>query len=252
MGRRYVIAGNWKMNKTVAETTDLCQKLKTGLKQRSSFEAVICPPFTSIPAAEVVLRGTQIAIGGQNICWAAEGAYTGEISARMLLTCKCKYVILGHSERREYLDEDDSLIGKKVRLALAEGLVPIVCVGERIDEREAGKTEEVVGSQFDGVFAEIDKAGFDKCVIAYEPVWAIGTGKTATPEMAEEVHRFIRGKAKALYGSESAEAVQILYGGSMKPSNSAELLAQPDIDGGLIGGASLDADSFLGIISTVP
>jgi len=168
------------------------------------------------------------------------------------LTCKCKYVIFAHSERREYLKEDDGLTGKTLALALSEGLLPIVCVGERLEEREAGRTEEVVGSQFEGVFAAIDRNGFEKCVIAYEPVWAIGTGKTATPEMAEVVHRFIRGRVEARYGKESASSIRILYGGSMKPSNSAALLAQPDIDGGLIGGASLDAESFLGIIATVP
>ena len=169
----------------------------------------------------------------------------------MLLTAGCKYVILGHSERREYLSESDQLIGTKVQLALTEGLVPIVCVGEKLDERESGRMEDVVGGQFDGVFANIDRAGFDKCVIAYEPVWAIGTGKTATPEMAEDVHRFIRGKVEKKFGRDSAERIRILYGGSMKPTNSTELLAQPDIDGGLIGGASLKADSFLAIASTI-
>jgi triosephosphate isomerase len=213
---------------------------------------VVCPPFTSISAATEAFAGTDVAVGGQNICWEAEGAFTGEVSARMLLTSGCKYVILGHSERREYFSESDQLIGSKVQLALSCGLVPIICVGEKIEQREAGKTEEVVGGQFDGVFADITRDGFDNCVIAYEPVWAIGTGKTATPEMAEEVHRFIRTRVAGKYGDDSADKIRILYGGSMKPTNSSDLLTQPDIDGGLIGGASLTADSFLGIVSTVP
>lgn len=249
--RMYIIAGNWKMQKDQHEAVELCMAIKSGYVPNDRYELVICPPFTSIAAAVECVKGTDIAVGGQNICWEAEGAFTGEVSAQMLLTAECKYVILGHSERREYFSESDRLVGSKVQLALETGLVPIVCVGEKIEDREEGQTENVVGGQFDGVFADIDMAGFDKCVIAYEPVWAIGTGKTATPEMAEEVHRFIREKAEKKYGRESAAKMRILYGGSMKPTNSAELLAQPDIDGGLIGGASLKADSFLGIASTV-
>ncbi|MFH1892540.1 MAG: triose-phosphate isomerase [Candidatus Zixiibacteriota bacterium] len=249
--RRYVIAGNWKMQKDDREAVELCNAIRSGYKPDDRYELVICPPFTSIASAVETVKGTDIAVGGQNICWEAEGAFTGEVSAQMLLTAGCKYVILGHSERREYLSEGDQLIGTKVQLALSTGLVPIVCVGEKIEERESGRTEDVVGGQFDGVFADIDKAGFDKCVVAYEPVWAIGTGKTATPEMADDVHRFIRGRVEKKFGRESAEKMRILYGGSMKPTNSAELLAQPNIDGGLIGGASLKADSFLGIASTI-
>ena len=250
--RQYIIAGNWKMFKDDHETVELCGAIKTGLTANSRYEAVVCPPFTSIGKAVETLAGTGVAVGGQNICWELEGAFTGEVSAQMLLTSGCKYVILGHSERRGYFSESDQLIGTKVQLALSCGLAPIICVGEKLEHREAGKTEVVVGGQFDGVFAGIDKDSFDKCVVAYEPVWAIGTGKTATPEMAEEVHEFIRGRVAQKYGQDSAERVRILYGGSMKPTNSTDLLAQPDIDGGLIGGASLKADSFLGIISTVP
>ncbi len=250
--RQFIIAGNWKMFMDDRETVELCDAIKAGLRADNRYEALVCPPFISIGRAVETLAGTGVAVGGQNICWEAEGAFTGEVSAQMLLTSGCKYVILGHSERREYFSESDQLIGTKVQLALSRGLVPIICVGEKLEHREAGKTEEVVGGQFDGVFAGIDRNGFDKCVIAYEPVWAIGTGKTATPEMAEEVHKFIRGKIAQKYGENSAEKLRILYGGSMKPTNSADLLAQPDIDGGLIGGASLKADSFLGIISTVP
>lgn len=250
--RQFIIAGNWKMFMDDRETVDLCSAIKAGLKTDDRYEAVVCPPFTSIGNAVETLAGTGVAVGGQNICWETEGAFTGEVSAQMLLTSGCKYVILGHSERREYFSESDQLIGTKVQLALSCGLVPIVCVGEKLEHREAGNTEEVVGGQFDGVFTGIDRDGFDRCVIAYEPVWAIGTGKTATPEMAEDAHKFIRGRVAQKYGEDSAEKLRILYGGSMKPTNSVDLLAQPDIDGGLIGGASLKADSFLGIISTIP
>ena len=249
--RKYIIAGNWKMHKDDRETVELCSAIRDGFKPDDRYELVICPPFTSLSRAIETLSGTEIAVGGQNICWEEEGAYTGEVSARMLLTIGCKYVILGHSERREYFSESDQLIGKKVQLALSSGLIPIVCVGEKIEQREAGRTEDIISGQFDGVFADIGKDGFDKCVIAYEPIWAIGTGKTATPEMAEDVHRFIRDKVKQKYGDESAARIRILYGGSMKPTNSSALLAQPDIDGGLIGGASLKSDSFLGIASTI-
>jgi triosephosphate isomerase len=250
--RQYIIAGNWKMHKDERETVVLCDAIKSALTQDDRYEIVICPPFTSIGRAVETLAGTGVAVGGQNICWEAEGAFTGEVSARMLLTCGCKYVILGHSERREYFSESDQLIGTKVQLAVSSGLAPVVCVGEKIEQREEGKTEEIVGSQFDTIFADIDRDEFAKCVIAYEPVWAIGTGRTATPEMAEDVHRFVRQKVEDRYGHGTAERIRILYGGSMKPTNSAELLAQPDIDGGLIGGASLEAESFLGIVSTVP
>jgi len=250
--RKYLIAGNWKMNKDHRETVDLINNIKSGFKPGDNFDALVCPPFTSIPAAVKSAEGSGIKVGGQNICWEEKGAYTGEISAQMLLTIGCEYVILGHSERREYLKESDELISKKVKLAIDTGIKPIVCVGETLDQREQNKTEEVIGGQFEGAFDGVDKVAFDQCVIAYEPVWAIGTGKTATPEMAEDVHRFIRNKVREKYEEDSAEKIRILYGGSMKPSNSAELLSQPDIDGGLIGGASLDAESFLGIISTVP
>ncbi len=250
--RQFIIAGNWKMHMDSRETVVLCSAIKSKFRPDDRYELVICPPFTSICKAVEVLAGTAISVGGQNICWEENGAFTGEVSAQMLLTSGCKYVILGHSERRQYFLEDDQLIDVKVQLALSCGLAPIVCIGEKLEQREAGKTEEVVGGQFDGVFANIDKDGFDKCVIAYEPVWAIGTGETATPEMAEEVHRFVRGKVADKYGDDSAGRIRILYGGSMKPTNSADLLAQPDIDGGLIGGASLKADGFLGIVSYVP
>jgi triosephosphate isomerase len=249
--RRKIIAGNWKMFKDARETSIFCESLRAVYKPDPRFEMVVCPPFTSISAAVYALAGTDIAVGGQNCGWETEGAFTGEVSPRMLLTSGCKYVILGHSERRQYFSESDQLIGKKVQLALSLGLLPIVCLGEKIDEREAGKTEEVVGRQFDGAFHSVDRTGFDKCVIAYEPVWAIGTGKTATPEMAEEVHRFIRGRSASRFGAESASEIRILYGGSMKPTNSGELLAEADIDGGLIGGASLDVGSFVEIAASV-
>ncbi len=247
--RRIIIAGNWKMNMTNSEAVDLAKGLMRHGGDGGRKRVVICPPFTALSDVSRATTGTQLYLGAQNMYPENSGAFTGEISPDMLLTIGVTYVILGHSERREYLSESDEFVNRKVRMALDSGLIPIVCVGEKIAEREAGRTEEVVGGQIDGSLAGLSDDDLKQTVIAYEPVWAIGTGKTASPEMAEEVHAFIRGRLRAKYGN-TADEVSILYGGSMKGSNAAELLNQPDIDGGLVGGASLKAEEFIKIINS--
>ncbi|KPK97877.1 MAG: triosephosphate isomerase [candidate division Zixibacteria bacterium SM23_73_2] len=239
-----IIAGNWKMFKDETEAFELATEIRKRLKDVSSKRIVLCPPFTSIPSVKKAIQGSSIYLGAQNMHWEEEGAYTGEISAKMLLGSGCSFVILGHSERRAHFGETDQVINKKIKKAIEEGLTPIVCVGEILEERESGKTESVVEEQIRGAFEGINKKEIEKLVIAYEPVWAIGTGKTATPKQANEVHRFIREKISLLFNQEIAQKVCILYGGSVKPENSKDLLAEPDIDGALVGGASLRADSF--------
>ena len=246
--RKKIIAGNWKMNKTVAEAKALADGIKRELESEAKVDVVLCPPFTAISAVSEAVSGTQIAVGAQNMHFEASGAYTGEISAEMLREQYCRYVILGHSERREYFGETDEGVNKKTKAALAAGLIPIVCVGETLEEREAGQIESVITTQINDGLAGIEAADLKKVVIAYEPVWAIGTGKTATPEQAQEVHALIRGLLASLSDAATAEAVRIQYGGSMKPANALELLSKPDIDGGLIGGAALDANSFVAIV----
>ncbi len=248
--RQQIIAGNWKMNGTRSETEVLIQGLLAGEYRNDRVTVVICPPFTSLETASRLLSGSHIVLGAQNMSEHTKGAYTGEISAEMLLTLGVTHVILGHSERRQYNAETDSLINAKARLALDSGLTPIICVGEMLDERERGETEAVVGRQVDGSLSAFSADDLKKSVIAYEPIWAIGTGKTATPEMAQEVHQFIR-QMLAGYGKETADTVPILYGGSVKPGNASGLLKQPDIDGALVGGASLKADDFVAIINAV-
>ncbi len=211
---------------------------------------IVCPPYTALCDVSRAINGSNISLGAQNVYFEESGAFTGEIAPSMLLTIGVSYVIIGHSERREYFSETDQIVNDKVKLALKSGLIPIVCVGEVLEDRENGKTEEVVGAQIDGSLKGLSSDQMKKVVIAYEPVWAIGTGKTASPEMAQEVHRFIRDRLKNIFG-DVADTVSILYGGSMKGSNAAELIAQPDIDGGLIGGASLKAEEFLKIINAV-
>ena len=245
--RRKVIAGNWKMNGTVAETESLIKALLKGDSRSERAVVVVCPPFTSLVPAAKLLTGTHIALGAQDMSPHAKGAYTGEIAAEMLLTVGATWVILGHSERRQYHAETDNLVNAKAKRALASGLTPIICVGETLQEREAGTTEAVIGRQVDGTMAGFGADDLIKLVIAYEPVWAIGTGRTATPQMAEDVHRFIRARL-AKMDRVAAENVPILYGGSVKADNAAGLLAQPDIDGALVGGASLKADEFIAII----
>ncbi len=246
--RKKIVAGNWKMNKTVEEAVELANAIKLELADCKGVDVVLCPPFTALKAVSDVVSETHINVGSQNMSSEDEGAYTGEISHTMLKELFVRYVILGHSERREYYKENDFWINKKVKKALEKNIRPIVCVGEKLEDRESGNTESVVEAQVRGSLADIPASAYTELVIAYEPVWAIGTGKTATSEQAQEVHAFIRGIVKDMVGAEAADAVRIQYGGSMKPGNAPELLAQPDIDGGLIGGAALDAVSFAGIV----
>ncbi|MEW5796848.1 MAG: triose-phosphate isomerase [Candidatus Zixiibacteriota bacterium] len=245
--RRKIIAGNWKMNGTLAETDNLIRALLAGDFVNSPVQVVVCPPFTALETASRLLKGTRIALGAQDMSPHPKGAFTGDISATMLLTLGATFVILGHSERRQYHSESDQLINAKARQALTGGLTPIVCVGETLAERESGRTEAVVGEQVAGTLAGFSADDLKKTVIAYEPVWAIGTGRTATPEMAEAVHCFVRDKLAAVDRA-AAQVVQILYGGSVNAMNAAGLLSQPNIDGALVGGASLKADEFIAII----
>ena len=244
--RQPLVAGNWKMNGSRAGVVELLDGIKAGMAEVRTAEVAVCPPYVFIPETAARLQGTAVAWGGQNVSTHASGAYTGEIAASMLTDYGCKYCIVGHSERRTLYGEDDATVAEKYEVARKAGLVPIFCVGETLEEREAGTTEEVVGRQLDAVLERFGAQALAAGVIAYEPVWAIGTGRTATPEQAQDVHAFIRARIAAKDAAVAA-AVQILYGGSMKPDNAAELLAKPDIDGGLIGGASLKASDFLAI-----
>ena len=246
--RRPFVAGNWKMNLSRAECEALTKGIAAGL-EGDKVEVGVCPPFPYLDVVAGAAAGSQIGVGAQNMYHEASGAYTGETSAAMLLDFGCKYVILGHSERRNVLGESNEDVNKKLVAALAAGLTPIVCVGELLEQRESGQTMSVIQEQFDGSFAGVSAADLVKCVIAYEPVWAIGTGKVATPEQAEEVHSDLRNLMQQRYNAETAEAVRIQYGGSVKPDNAADLLSQPNIDGALVGGASMKADSFLAIIA---
>lgn len=249
--RRKLIAGNWKMNTDRASAVKLARAIVGRAGMYSAVDFLVCPPFVNlVPVAEVV-KGTKVALGGQNLYHQPNGAFTGEVSAAMLVDVGCSYVILGHSERRHILKETDEDVNKKTVVALAEGLIPIVCVGEQLSEREAGQTAAVIRRQFDGSLAGITAEQIEKVVIAYEPVWAIGTGKVATPQQAAEVHADLRKLLVDRYNSGSAETVRILYGGSVKASNAGELMSQPNIDGALVGGASLNADDFLGIAAAV-
>lgn len=246
--RKKIIAGNWKMNKTVEEAVELANAIKIDLADCNEVDVVLCPPFTAIKAVSDVVSETLINVGAQNMSSEDVGAYTGEISATMLKELFVRYVIIGHSERRQYYKENDFWINKKVVKALAKNLRPILCVGEMLADREAGNTEKVVEVQVREGLKDVPASAYTDLVIAYEPVWAIGTGKTATSAQAQEVHAFIRGIVADMVGKDAANAVRIQYGGSMKPDNAKELLSQPDIDGGLIGGAALDAASFVGIV----
>jgi len=248
--RETIIAGNWKMNKTNAEAIALALSLVEKIGETSKARVVLCPPFTALSDVAEAIKGSRIELGAQNMYAAESGAFTGEISPDMLLTIGCSYIILGHSERRQYFSETDQTVNAKVKLALAKGLKPIVCIGELLEDREAGQTEEVVGRQVSGSLQGLSAEEIGGVVIAYEPVWAIGTGKTATPEMAQEVHAFIRGRLRSMAG-DIADEVTVQYGGSMNGGNAAGLLSQPDIDGGLIGGASLKADEFAKIVDSV-
>lgn len=248
MTRKVIVAGNWKMNKTAAEGAALIQALKPLAADVTAAEVVVCPPFTTLGAVVEACRGSNIKVGAQNIHWAESGAFTGEISGAMLREAGVEYVIIGHSERRQYFGETDATVNARLMAALKAGLKPIVCIGETLEERESGRTEAVLGTQLAEGLKGIDAATAATLVLAYEPVWAIGTGKTATPEMAQETHAFIRRTLKALFGAAAADAVRIQYGGSMKPDNAEALVGQADIDGGLIGGAALKADSFAALV----
>lgn len=247
--RRPILAGNWKMYKTPAETAAFFEKFRPLVKDSTHAEVVICPPFVDLPGAGEAIAGTRIEIGAQNMHWANEGAYTGEVSAAMLLAVGCRWVIIAHSERRRYFGETEASALKKICAALDAGLTPIYCVGEHLEEREGGKTHDVLSRQMRDCACSLTLEQFQKIVVAYEPVWAIGTGKVATPEIAESAHAFIRGEIRATLGEQAANACRILYGGSVKPDNIKGLMAQADIDGALVGGASLDATSFAAIVN---
>ena len=251
MGRKVIIAGNWKMNKTGAEGRALVGEL---LKEVAPFDPaevdiVVCPPFTTLAAVRPLLEGTKVKLGAQNVHWEDHGAFTGEVSAAMLKEAGVEYVIIGHSERRQYFGETDETVNLRLKAALKAGLKPIVCVGELLEERKEKRTEAVLRKQVRGGFAGLDAAAMAGVVIAYEPVWAIGTGLTATPETAETTQAFIRRELAELFGADCAAKVRIQYGGSMKAANARELVAQPDIDGGLIGGAALEAAGFAKLIA---
>ena len=246
--RKLIIAGNWKMNKTVAESLDLANGLVRELKEVKELDIAICPPFTALSEVSKAVIDSNIRLGAQNMSQNGYGAHTGEIAAGMLKEFSTKYVILGHSERREYQRESDELIAAKAKAALEAGLKPIVCVGEQLEERESGNTENIVGTQVRGSLAGLTTEEMLGTVIAYEPVWAIGTGKTATAEQAQEVHAFIRSLLADLFDADTAKAVRIQYGGSVKPDNARELMSQPDVDGALVGGASLDVRVFSELI----
>ena len=246
--RKLLIAGNWKMNKTVAEALDLVQGLRRELAAIKEVDIVVCPPFTVLCEVSKAILDSNLRLGAQNMSENSSGAYTGEVAAGMLKEFSVRYVILGHSERRQYQKEADALIAKKALTALASSLKPIVCVGETLAEREGGNTEKVVGTQVKGSLAGISKEQMGEVVIAYEPVWAIGTGQTATTEQAQAVHAFIRKTVASLYDDATARRVRILYGGSVKPGNTRELMSQPDVDGALVGGAALEIRSFSDIV----
>jgi triosephosphate isomerase (TIM) len=247
--RHRVMAGNWKMYKTQADTRAFFSAFLPLVTGASHCEIVIAPPFTSIAVAVEAAKGSKVTISGQNLHWQKEGAFTGEISAGMLAEAGCRYVIIGHSERRQYFGETDGLVAQKSRAALAGGLTPIVCLGEQLAEREKGKTEEVLSQQFIGGPGALTHDEFSRILLAYEPVWAIGTGRTATPEIAAAAHAFLRRCVHDQFAESAADSVRILYGGSVKPDTIQGLMAQAELDGALVGGASLDAKSFAAIVN---
>lgn len=246
--RKPIIAGNWKMYNNIKEAVELVNGLKRELYSVETVDIVVCPVFTSLSDVHELLLDSNIALGAQDLYWEKQGAFTGEVSADMLKDAGCGYVIIGHSERRQFFHETNETVNKKVKAALSAGLKPIVCVGESLDQRENGKTFDVVKNHVQGSLADLNKQDMQSVVVAYEPVWAIGTGKTATPEQAQEVHSYIRGLLKEAFGGETAAATRIQYGGSVKPDNIDELMKKEDLDGALVGGASLKVDSFSAIV----
>jgi len=248
MGRLPFMAGNWKMNKTVGEALDLVRELKAAISGVKTVEVAVAPPFTALYAIRKELEGSSIHLAAQNLYWEEKGAFTGEVSPLMLKEVGCDYVIIGHSERRQFFGETDETVNRRIKAALAQGLKVIFCIGETLREREEGKTFSVIERQLEGGLKGLGDQEMTNMVIAYEPVWAIGTGKTATPEQAEEVHRFIREKLEKLYSREVSEEIRIQYGGSVTPENVKGLMNQPNIDGALVGGASLKAEFFSKIV----
>ena len=248
MGRLPFIAGNWKMNKTVGEALDLVRKLKALISNIEGVEVAVAPPFTALYAVHKEIEGTSIQLSAQNLFYEEKGAYTGEISPMMLKEVGCHYVIIGHSERRQFFGEMDETVNRRIKAALGQGLKVVFCVGETLKEREEGRTFSVIERQVEGGLRKLEKMEIKGIVIAYEPVWAIGTGKTATPDQAEEVHRFIRERLEKLYSREMAECIRIQYGGSVTPENIKGLMGQENIDGALVGGASLKAEIFSKIV----
>jgi triosephosphate isomerase len=246
--RRPIIAGNWKMYKTIKDGQELAVALKRELYKIENVDIVICPAYTLLAYLADDLEDSNIVIGAQDIYWQEEGAFTGEVSAAMLKDAGCQYVIVGHSERRQFFGDTNETVNKKIKACLKHGLTPIICVGENLQERESENTFKVIQNHIQGSLAEISAQDIIKTVIAYEPVWAIGTGKTATADQAQEVHKYIRDLLRKMYGEEVAASVRIQYGGSVKPENITELISKPDVDGALVGGASLKADSFSAIV----
>jgi triosephosphate isomerase len=246
--RKPLIAGNWKMYKTPEEAAETARELDERVRSAAEVDIMIAPTFTALPSVAAAIQDGPVALGAQNLFWEKEGAYTGEISAPMLKSVGCEYCIIGHSERRQYFGETDDTVNKKIRAAIEVQLKPVFCVGETEKEREAEQTFSILDKQVQKGLERLVSDQLDTLVIAYEPVWAIGTGKTATDDQAQEVHRFIRSLIQKLYGNELADAIRILYGGSVKPGNIAGLMEMPDIDGALVGGASLDAESFSQIV----
>jgi triosephosphate isomerase len=248
MGRLPFIAGNWKMNKTVGEAIDLIRELKTGLSGVKGVEVAVAPPFTALYAVRKELQDSPILLAAQHLYWEEKGAFTGEVSPPMLKEVGCRYVIIGHSERRQFFGEMDETVNRRIKAALPQGLKVIFCIGETLKEREEGKTFSVIERQVEGGLKGLGHEDMRSVTIAYEPVWAIGTGRTATPDQAEEVHRYIRGKLEKLYSRGISEEIRIQYGGSVTPENVKGLMSQSDIDGALVGGASLKAESFSKIV----
>ena len=248
--RTPIIAGNWKLNKTISEAVELTTQLTDLVAATNSVEIVVAPPFTALYAVSNVIKDSNIELAAQDVYWEDSGAYTGEVSGPMLKDAGCDYVIIGHSERRQFFNETNESVNQKVKAVLSHGLKPIICVGEQLEDREAGNTELVIQDHVAGGIANLSSDAILSCIIAYEPIWAIGTGKTATPEQAQEVHNYIRNLLKETYSDEIASQIRIQYGGSVKPENATELLTQPDVDGALVGGASLQAESFAQIVKS--
>lgn len=246
--RKVIIAGNWKMNKNISESIDLANGIQRSVYDIDSIDIVVCPPYTSLSDVREIIGVTNVKLGAQDVYWEAEGAFTGEISCGMLKSVGCEYVIIGHSERRQFFGETNETVNKKTKAALKAGLKPIVCVGEKLEERKAGKAFQVVKDHVENSLAGLTRQDMLNVVIAYEPVWAIGTGVNATKDEAQEIHKYIRDLLAKMFDADVANAVRIQYGGSVKPDNIAELISEPDVDGALVGGASLKTDSFAAII----